>query len=227
MSVLALAPLISAVVGGLGYVACYGGIAGSHGRRDRRRVALTFDDGPDPDRTPALLDALAIFGVRATFFLIGRAVDGSPSLTARIAAEGHEIGNHTYTHRYLPLARSRTVAAELAAADAAIVRATGTVPTLARPPYGGRSPLNMRAFAASSKRLVTWDVNSFDWIGRPAHEVARRVVERARPGSIVLMHEARKGGEVTIEAVRLLIPQLLQQGFDLATVTDTMGAGEP
>lgn len=219
---LTFVPLISAAVGGLGYLACYGGFAGTHGSRDRRRVALTFDDGPDPEHTPALLDALAELDVPATFFLVGRAVDAHPELATRIAREGHEIGNHTYSHRYLPLARSRSVAAELAATDAAIARATGIVPTLARPPYGGRSPRNVRAFARSAKRLVTWDVNSFDWKGKPADEVAQRVLERTRPGSIVLMHEAREGGEVTIDAVRLLVPQLRQQGFELTTVSDTM-----
>jgi peptidoglycan/xylan/chitin deacetylase (PgdA/CDA1 family) len=220
--VLTFVPLLSAAIGGLGYLACYGGILGTHGSRDHRRIALTFDDGPDPHTTPALLDALAELDVRATFFLVGRAVDAHPELAARIAREGHEIGNHTYSHRYLPLARSRSVAAELAATDAAIVRATGIVPTLARPPWGGRSPRNVRAFANCAKRMVTWDVNSFDWKGKPADEVARRVVERTRPGSIVLMHEAREGGEVTIEAVRLLVPQLRQQGFELTTVSDTM-----
>jgi peptidoglycan/xylan/chitin deacetylase (PgdA/CDA1 family) len=213
---------------GLGYLLCYGGFEGpfdwamdtvTHGSRDRRLVALTFDDGPDPRRTPALLDALADLGAPATFFLVGKHVDAHPALTARIAREGHELGNHTYSHRYLPLARSRSVALELATTDAAIARAAGVVPALARPPYGGRSPRNIRAFARQSKRLVLWDVNSFDWKGAPAEDVARRVVERTRPGSIILLHEAREGGEVTIDAVRLLVPALRARGLELATVS--------
>ena len=92
-------------------------------------------------------------------------------------------------------------------------------PALARPPYGGRSPRNIRAFARQSKRLVLWDVNSFDWKGAPAEDVARRVVERTRPGSIILLHEAREGGEVTIDAVRLLVPALRARGLELATVS--------
>jgi peptidoglycan-N-acetylglucosamine deacetylase len=226
--VLGFLPLFSAAAGGLAYLFCYGGIEGpidwtmetlTHGSRDRRRVALTFDDGPDPARTPALLDALAVLDVRATFFLVGRAVDAHPELAARIAREGHEIGNHTYSHRYLPLARSRSVAAELLATDRAIERATGLVPALARPPYGGRSPRNVKAFARCAKRMVTWDVNSFDWKGKSAEDVARRVVDRVRPGSIVLMHEAREGGEVTIEAVRRLVPQLRERDLELTTVS--------
>ena len=98
------------------------------------------------------------------------------------------------------------------------------VPAIARPPYGGRSPRNVRAFARSGKRLVLWDLNSFDWKGAPAPDVARRVVERTRPGSIILMHEAREGGEVTVEAVRLLVPELRARGFELATVSGVLAA---
>lgn len=219
------------VTAGLAYLFCYGGYEGpvdwamgtkTHGSRDRRRIALTFDDGPDPVRTPALLDALRELGVTATFFLVGKQVDAHPELAARIVREGHEIGNHTYNHRYLPLARSHSVAAEIAATDEAIVRATGMVPALARPPYGGRSPRNVRVFARSGKQLVLWDVNSNDWKGAAAEEVARRVVERTRPGSIILMHEAREGGEVSIEAVKLLVPELRARGFEFASVTRTI-----
>jgi peptidoglycan/xylan/chitin deacetylase (PgdA/CDA1 family) len=195
-----------------------------HGSRDTRKVALTFDDGPDPLRTPALLDALAALNVKATFFLLGRAVAANPELAARIAREGHEIGNHTYNHRYLPLVRGKSVARELAEADAAIERATGVVPALARPPYGGRSPFTVRAFARAGKRVVLWDINSFDWKGAPADDVARRVLERARPGSIILMHEARDGGEVTVDAVRMLVPELRARGFELATASQTLAS---
>jgi len=229
---LLLAPLVPGAAVGLGYLVCYGGFEGPvdwamhtdvHGSRESRRVALTFDDGPDPVRTPALLDALAELGAPATFFLLGSQVEQHPELAARIAREGHEIGNHTYSHLYLPLARGTSVEGELAAADSAIRRATGIVPTLARPPYGGRSPWTVRAFARAGKRVVLWDVNSFDWKGKPAAEVAQRVLDRTRPGSIILMHDAREGGEVTVEAVKLLVPALRARGFELVTVSRAIG----
>jgi peptidoglycan/xylan/chitin deacetylase (PgdA/CDA1 family) len=233
---LLLAPLAPLVSAGLGYLVCYGGLEGpvdwamktaTHGSRDRRTVALTFDDGPDPERTPALLDALAELRAPATFFLLGSRVDAHPELAARIAREGHELGNHTYSHRYLPLARSRSVARELAAADAAIARATGVVPSLARPPYGGRSPANVRAFARGGKRVVLWDVNSFDWKGAGPADIAHRVLARVRPGSIVLMHEARQGGEATVAAVRLLVPELRARGYELVTASAAITSQAP
>jgi peptidoglycan/xylan/chitin deacetylase (PgdA/CDA1 family) len=225
---LLLAPLVPGVAAGLGYLACYGGFEGPvdwamntavHGSRDHRTIALTFDDGPDPARTPALLDTLAELGVPATFFVLGEHADAHPELCARIAREGHELGNHTYTHPYLPLRRSRNVAAELARADAAIQRATGIVPALARPPYGGRSPRNVQAFRRAGKQLVLWDVNSYDWKGAPGADVAQRVVERARPGSIILMHDGGRDHHGTLDAVKLAVPALRERGYSFATVS--------
>jgi len=216
---------------GISYLLFYGGIRGpidwvmdtdTHAPRNRNVVALTFDDGPDPSRTPALLDALHELDVKATFFLIGAGVDANPALTRRISAEGHEIGNHTYTHRYLPIARTKRVTTELLATDRAIRQATGRVPTLARPPWGGRAPWTVRAFARAAKRVVLWDVNSFDWKGAPANDVAQRVLDKARPGSIILMHDAREGGEITVEAVKLLVPALRARGFELVTVGEAL-----
>jgi len=212
------------------YLLFYGGFDGPiewlmKGRTQRRLetdqkvVALTFDDGPDPVRTPALLDVLAEQNAPATFFVLGDAAEMHPGVVARIAREGHELGNHTYCHRYLPLARSRSVERELAATDRAVATAAGVVPKVARPPWGGRRPGTVRAFARLAKRLVTWDVNSDDWKGAPADALVKRVLERTRPGSIILMHEARENGEVTIEAVRRLIPELRARGYELVTVS--------
>ena len=230
---LLLAPLVPGVAAGLGYLVCYGGFEGPvdwamntavHGSRDRRTIALTFDDGPDPARTPALLDALGELGVPATFFVLGEFADAHPELCARIAREGHELGNHTYTHPYLPLQRSRSVADQLARTDAAIARATGVVPALARPPYGGRSPRNVRAFERAGKRVVLWDVNSYDWKGAPGADVAQRIVERARPGSIVLMHDGGRDHAGTLDAVKLAVPALRAQGYELVTVSRALAA---
>lgn len=216
---------------GLGYLYFYGGYGGPidwlmhtdrHGPRARKVVALTFDDGPDPVRTPALLDALDELAAPATFFVVGRDVRKHPAIVRRIAETGHELGNHTYHHRYLPLARRRSVEHELRATDRAIEEAAGVVPVIARPPWGARRPSTVRAFARLAKRLVLWDVNSYDWKGRPAENIVQRVLERVTSGSIVLMHEARDGGEVTIDAVRMLVPALRARGFELVTASEAI-----
>lgn len=230
--VIALPVFTLAAILGLLYLLCYGGFEGPvdwimgtdpHGDRAKPRIALTFDDGPHPVHTASLLDALAELGAPATFFVVGRDVDANPALVARMVRDGHELGNHTYRHRYLPLARSRSVEHELRATDQAIARAAGVIPKIARPPWGGRSPRNVRVFQRLRKRLVLWDVNSFDWKGKPAGTVARRVLDRARAGSIILMHEAREDGQTTIEAVRMLVPALRARGFELCTVSRALG----
>jgi peptidoglycan/xylan/chitin deacetylase (PgdA/CDA1 family) len=226
--VLVLSILTVLAILGLLYLLCYGGFEGpvdwimgtdNHGDRDHRRIALTFDDGPHPVHTAPLLDALAELGAPATFFVVGKDVDANPALVARMVRDGHELGNHTYRHRYLPLARSRSVEHELRATDLACRRAAGVIPEVARPPWGGRSPRNVRVFQRLAKRLVLWDVNSFDWKGKPVDHVVARVLDRARGGSIILMHEARDGGESTIAAVRRLVPALRARGFELVTVS--------
>jgi peptidoglycan/xylan/chitin deacetylase (PgdA/CDA1 family) len=231
--IVALVASLAAVAAAF-YLLCYGGVRGPvdwlaspaahHGSREQGRIALTFDDGPDPSRTGALLDALAELEVKATFFLVGARVDASPALTRRIAEDGHEIGNHTYHHRYLPLLGARAVGDEIAATDHAIADATGRAPTLVRPPWGGRGPWTVRALRRLGHRLVLWDVNSFDWKGAPAAEVAERVLARVQAGSVVLLHEARDGGEDTIAAVRLLVPALRARGFELTVASQVLAA---
>jgi peptidoglycan/xylan/chitin deacetylase (PgdA/CDA1 family) len=233
---LLLAPLATlgfGAVTGLAYLFCYGGFEGpvdwamntaSHGSRDKKQIALTFDDGPDPLRTPALLDALAELGAPGTFFVVGKRADASPELCARMAREGHELGNHTYSHPYLPLKSHARVEAELVATDAAIERATGIVPAIARPPWGGRRPSTVRAFERHAKKTVLWDVNSYDWKDLPPIEVARRVVERARNGSIILMHDGGRDHTGTIAAVKLVVPELRARGFELVTVSQALAA---
>jgi peptidoglycan/xylan/chitin deacetylase (PgdA/CDA1 family) len=211
------------------YLLCYGGVRGPidwimhtrahHGARDVARVALTFDDGPDPDKTPRLLDTLAELDVRATFFVCGERVAAHPELARRIVDEGHEIGNHTFHHPYLPVHRSRTIARELADTDREIIAATGESPRIARPPYGGRSPWNVRALRRADKRIVLWDVNSFDWRGGPPAEIAERVLERARAGSIVLFHDRMTN---TPEALRTIVPALRARGLALVTATEAL-----
>jgi len=222
MGMLGLLAVPAAV--GLSYLFCYGGLEGPvdwamgttvHTSRDRRLVSLTFDDGPDPEHTPRLLDTLAALGVKATFFVVGAKVERYPAIVERIVAEGHELGNHTYTHRYLPLARSQSVLDELGRTDAAIAAITGAPPRLARPPYGGRSPRNVSAFARAGKQLVLWDVNSFDYKGAPPAYISARVMARVRPGSVLLFHDTCP---TTPAAIERIVRELVARELAVVTV---------
>ncbi|MGA9882168.1 MAG: polysaccharide deacetylase family protein [Candidatus Acidiferrales bacterium] len=160
---------------------------------DRSTMAITFDDGPNPAVTPALLDLLDQYQARATFFLIGRNVRLFPDLTREIAKRGHTIGNHTETHPSLTFMRPRRIADELARCDEAIESATGRRPRWMRPPFGFRGPqlagvVRERGPQRSPLGVVMWSVLAWDWKPQPAAPVIRRL-RRARGGDIVLLHD--------------------------------------
>jgi peptidoglycan-N-acetylglucosamine deacetylase len=155
---------------------------------DQSTMAITFDDGPNPAVTPALLDLLDRYQARATFFLIGRNVRLFPDLTREIAARGHTIGNHTETHPSLTFMHPRRIADQLARCDEAIASAVGKRPRWMRPPFGFRGPQLNGVVRRESVGVVMWSVLAWDWKPQPAAPVIRRL-RRARGGDIVLLHD--------------------------------------
>lgn len=154
------------------------------------RVALTFDDGPHPEDTPAILEILENAGVRATFFLVGSKVRAHPGLARRIAEAGHEIGVHSDTHPWwFSMAGPGRTRREVADAATAIRNHAGVRPRLFRPPMGHKNIFLCDALKASGLDMVTWSVRTFDTVRRSSGRIRKIVVERSRPGSIILMHE--------------------------------------
>lgn len=156
-------------------------------------MAITFDDGPNPAITPALLDLLEKYQARATFFLIGRNVRAFPDLTREIAQRGHTIGNHTETHPSLTFMHPRRIADQLTRCDEAIESVTGRRPRWMRPPFGFRGPqLNGVVRERGPRRnplgVVMWSTLAWDWKPQPAAPVIRRL-RRAKGGDIVLLHD--------------------------------------
>jgi peptidoglycan/xylan/chitin deacetylase (PgdA/CDA1 family) len=145
---------------------------------DPAEVALTFDDGPNPAATPQLLELLARYEVRATFFLIGNHVRRQPELAREIAAAGHVIGNHTMTHPWLSWQRERRIRAELADTNALLEDTLGRPIQLFRPPHGARRPLVLCEAAALGLQTVNWNIIAHDWRPQPSE----RIVEKIRNG---------------------------------------------
>lgn len=183
-----------------------------------RAVALTFDDGPNPDATPAVLDALGERGVKATFFILGRHAERWPDLVARVAAEGHAIGNHGFFHRKLHLRSPSYVRHDLELGMEAITRAGGPRPALFRAPHGFRSPWVTPIARSLGQRTVGWSLGVWD-SDRPGVEaIAARTVEGARPGSILLLHDGDgydpAGDRLqTARAVPIIVDRLLERGY--------------
>jgi peptidoglycan/xylan/chitin deacetylase (PgdA/CDA1 family) len=154
-------------------------------------VYLTFDDGPDPRATPQILDLLAQARMHATFFAIGECARREPALMRRIAAAGHAVGNHTFSHRHPWLMSSRAARAQVRDGAKALSDAIGRAPTLYRPPHGRARPCMTDEAHLHGERMIMWDRSAIDWgwLGSATRIAAR--LARVRAGEIVLMHDGR------------------------------------
>src|SRR5438552_6553507 len=188
-------------------------------------IAMTFDDGPSATLTPKLLDLLAARHIKATFFVIGENVAEHPEIVARAAREGHEIGNHSWSHPNFGKMADESVRRQLQQTDDAIKNATGERPTLMRPPYGSITAREKRwVHDEFGYRITLWDVDPYDW-KRPGPAVVRnRILKETRPGSIVLSHDIHPG---TIEAMPYTFNALEAKGFKFVTVSEVIRMAVP
>ena len=184
-------------------------------------VALTFDDGPG-DSTPEILDMLAAAGVSATFYLNGADVDRHPEYGAAIARAGHEIGNHTYTHRRMMFVAPGTVAREVETTDAAIARTGYRGPITFRPPYGKKLWTLPHYLAERERTTVMWDVAP-DSAGAPdTGRIVDEATANVRPGSIVLLHVMMPSRSASRAAVPRIIERLRAEGYRFVTVSELL-----
>jgi peptidoglycan-N-acetylglucosamine deacetylase len=188
-------------------------------------VALTFDDGPSAKLTPKLLDLLAARHIKATFFVIGENAAEHPEIVARAAHEGHEIGNHTWSHPSLAKKSDEAVRRELQKTDDAIRSATGNRPALIRPPYGSITTRQKKWINSEfGYKIILWDVDPLDWKRPGPIAVCNRIVRNTRAGSIILSHDIHSG---TIDAMPATIDQLEAKGFKFVTVSELISMALP
>jgi len=188
-----------------------------------RTVALTFDDGPNPNATSLILDTLGTEGVRATFFVLGRHADRWPSIVARLEREGHVVGNHGYHHRKLVWRGPSYVREDIALGTKAIERTGVAGPRLFRAPHGQRNPWVTPIARAAGQRTIGWTLGVWDTALPGPRVIAERVLRGVRPGSIVLLHDGDgydpDGDRMqTAEALPLIIRGLRERGFSFATL---------
>lgn len=192
----------------------------SRGLSSAPYVAMTFDDGPHPKNTPRLLDMLRKRNIKATFYVIGGNVDRYPHIVRRLVAEGHEIGNHTYTHRKLTSLSDSEVKKEMRRTEDAIVRAAGVKPRTMRPPYGALLT-RQRSFIFSdfSYPTIMWSVDPLDW-KRPGPSVVKsRLLKGAHNGAILLAHDLHAP---TVDAMPGTFDGLLSRSFQFVTVSQLL-----
>ena len=186
-----------------------------------RVVALTFDDGPTPGRTEELLAVLERHGAVATFFLVGRDIDAHPAEARAIAAAGHEIGNHSWSHARLVFKSPSFIRAEVDRADEAIARIGYRGPRLFRPPFGKKLVYLPYLLGERGVPTIMWDVEPDSDPGSAA-DIARRAVTEVRPGSIVLLHVMFSSRDPSLEAVEPILVELGRAGYRFVTVSQLL-----
>ncbi|MBW7454193.1 polysaccharide deacetylase family protein [Paenibacillus sepulcri] len=196
-----------------------------NGSAKKREVALTFDDAPDADFTPQILDVLKKAGVKATFFVIGNRAESHPDIMKRIVQDGHLIGNHSYNHANLPKLSDAEFRYQINKTDQLIRQFTGFTPKIVRPPYGNISERQIQWLASQHKKIVNWNVDSLDWKGLKAEQVEGNILAHVYPGSIILQHAAGGTGEDlsgTVKALPNIISKLKNDGVKLVTITELL-----
>lgn len=186
------------------------------GALEKPKVALTFDDGPSRRYTPLLLDELKKREVRASFFLIGKNIEGNEKLVRRMEEEGHLIGSHTYSHIRLDLISREEAREEILKAGNVIYQAAGVYPSYIRPPFGAwRKDLEL------SVRMLPafWDIDTLDWKIQDADAVVRKVEGQVKDGSIILMHD---GYASSVEAAARIVDLLKGKGYEFVTVEELL-----
>jgi len=183
-------------------------------------VALTFDDGPLNESTPLILSILKEKNVKATFFVVGERVKQFPALVQQEVAEGHEIGNHTYSHPKLKMESKKQIEEELISTEKAIL-AVAPQPTLFRPPEGFYNDTILQLARDNGYLIVLWSIDTNDWRYPPVGKIIDSVLKDIKPGSIILLHDGKYPSS-TPEALGFIIDSLKARGYEFVTVSDLL-----
>ncbi|MBR3715065.1 MAG: polysaccharide deacetylase family protein [Clostridia bacterium] len=189
---------------------------------DEKLIALTFDDGPHKKYTSEILDILDEYSIKATFFVVGLCAEKYPEIIAREIASGHEIGNHTYSHIHLRNANGEQIAGEIDKTEQLLMENNGYSTTLFRPPEGVCND-TVRAVAKNMNySLVLWTVDTKDWVPSSCESIVNSVLSSVDGGEIILMHDYVVGKSNTPDALRIIIPKLIEEGYKFVTVSELL-----
>ena len=191
-------------------------------RNAEKRIALTFDDGPHPRLTPIILDILKEYHVTATFFLVGENVDYYPKIVNRIYNEGHEIGNHTYSHVKSSQVDPHCLEEEILNCESSIGGIVDIRPRVFRPPQGDIEENLGCICNALGYLVVLWSIDTRDWCHIPSAEIAETVIKTVRGGDIILMHDYIGHDSPTPDALKKIIPALLEQGYEFVSISELL-----
>jgi peptidoglycan/xylan/chitin deacetylase (PgdA/CDA1 family) len=191
------------------------------GNSNSKTIALSFDDGPHPQYTPQVLSVLKRYNITASFFWLGNCVNRFPDIGKTVSEQGHWIGLHGYEHDSFPLLSPTQLKQSLEKTQIAIYNACNLSPEKVRdvrPPNGFFTPQTLHLFQQWNYRPVMWSVVPEDWVHPGVNVVVNRVIKQVKPGSLIVLHDGYFGGKDVAETINILIPRLLQEGYEFVTV---------
>ncbi len=194
-------------------------------RTQEHLVALTFDDGPSAKYTPRILDILKHNGAHATFFVTGENAERNPRIIRRIVAEGHQLGNHTYSHAFFFRKMTNSRKKEILKTDDIIFRITGEHMKYFRAPYEYRDVRLVELLKKLNYEYISHDVSSLDAMGAGSKKIVSQILKESHSGAIILLHDARGNREPTVEALETALPLLREKGFRTVTIDELRAAG--
>ncbi len=194
-------------------------------KNEDKRIALTFDDGPHYKYTAEILDILAEYNVKATFFVVGQLVERYPELVIREISEGHEVASHTWSHPKLISMPEQQLLSELAATEELLYELCEYRPRLFRPPEGKYGDAVRKAAKSMDYEIILWTVDTRDWAHTPTDQIVRTVLDNTTSGSIILCHDFIGRDSPTPEALRQFIPKLLENGYEFVSVSELLISG--
>lgn len=198
------------------------GVVISYVKTDKKAVALTFDDGPQPNITPQLLNILEHHHARATFFVLGIQAEKYPAIVKETHAKGHEIGNHGYSHQISRYRNLHYAIDDIEKTSRIIAEITGHPPMLLRPPGGFLSDDLVNYTRQKHIKIITWswEQDSKDWGNNSSRQIASHIIKNLRPGQIIILHDGGSRRNEVLEAVDLLLTEMTRQGYKAVTVSE-------
>ena len=205
------------------------GVVYWHGDINQKKIALTFDDGPNQPYTSQILDILKTYNIKATFFLIGKNVEAYPEVVKRMVKEGHSIGNHTYSHPELVLKLKSQIERQIKKAEEIIFKVTGIRPYLFRPPYGLDNPWVFVEAEKMGYLIIKWSVSGGNGGKEISYDkILNKVLSKVENGSIILLHDGNRlikeaDRSQLVRALPLIIEILENKGYQFVTIPELLG----